>query len=80
MNELPEVTEVQRLRLEPGDRLVVRADRELTQHQTETIPSRVRAALHLPDDFPVMVIPAGFSVEVVTPSAESGEKLRGLRT
>lgn len=68
-DQLPEITEVQRLRLEPGDKLVVRADMshlKMTQYDAEMIQRQVRAVLHLPDDFPVLVLPAGMSVEVVS--------------
>ena len=77
MAELPQVTEVQRLRLEPGDKLVIRADVDRMSHEdADMLQCRVRAALRVPDDFPVMVLPAGWSAEVLNsgaPAAAEGQ-------
>ena len=62
---LPEVTEIQRWKLEPGDRLIVATDRVVSLSDVERIKERVRAALALPADFPVLVHGTDATVEVV---------------
>ena len=64
MNDLPEITEVQRLRLEPGDALVVRLESEPSMQSADAIKNRVRAVLDL-DTVPVLVLGPGVSLEVV---------------
>jgi hypothetical protein len=63
---LPEITEVQRLRLEPGDRLVIRCESRLDMATGQRIKEHARAALKLGDDFPVMVLGDGIDVDVVS--------------
>jgi hypothetical protein len=63
------VTEVQRLRLDPGDKLVVHTNvshLKLSEYDVDLVQRRVRELLQLPDDVPVLVLPAGMDVEVVT--------------
>lgn len=62
------VTEVKRLRLDPGDKLVVRADSDLTESDAARLQGRVRALLQLPDDFPLLILPPGMDIEIVSPS------------
>lgn len=64
MSDLPEITEVQRLRLEPGDALVVRLEREPDMDEAARIKARVRATLGR-DTVPVLVLGPGASLEVV---------------
>jgi hypothetical protein len=61
---LPEVTEIQRWKLQPGDRLIVSTDREISLKDVDLIRAKVRAALALPDDFPVLVTGPGVNLEV----------------
>lgn len=62
----PAITGIQRLRIEPGDRLVVHANKPaLSQQEATEIQHRLRATLGLPDGFPVAVLAAGVSLEVV---------------
>ena len=63
--DLPEITEVQRLVLKPGDRLIVRSPERLTMATAARVNERVRAILRLPDDVAVLVLPDGMSLEVV---------------
>jgi hypothetical protein len=60
-----EITEVQRLTLKPGDRLVVRTDEKLTTEQHYQVRAVIRAHLEIPDDVPLVILPRGMSVEVV---------------
>jgi hypothetical protein len=65
MSDLPEITDVQRLTLKPGDRLVVRSPDRLSAQAADMIRQRVIAAFALDPDAPVLVLPSGISVEVV---------------
>jgi hypothetical protein len=71
MNELPEITEVQRLTLKPGDRLVIRADEVLSAATAERLTEIARIRLGLGDDFPVFVLGQGMSLEVLEPPGGS---------
>lgn len=62
---LPEITEVQRLALKPGDRIVIRADQVLTAQQAAELTQMARVRLRLPKDAPVFVLGKGMSLEVV---------------
>jgi hypothetical protein len=62
---LPEITEVQRLTIKPGDRLVIRADQVLTAESASRLTQMARARLQLPEDVPVFVLGLGMSLEVV---------------
>jgi hypothetical protein len=63
----PKITEVQRLEIKPGDRLIVhvgerdRIDVETAAH----IRTRLRAALQLPGDMPIAIVTEGWQFEVV---------------
>jgi hypothetical protein len=62
---LPEVTDVQRLTVKPGDRLIVRTDAKLDEATAARMLEVVRARLGLPDDVRIMILDRGMSVEVV---------------
>lgn len=62
-----EITEVERLALQPGDRLIVHVEQLVSAADADRIAQIVRARLALPDDTPVLVTGAGVSVAVVTP-------------
>jgi hypothetical protein len=64
--ELPEVTEIQRWKIEPGDRLILRTDRRVDQAQAEMIRERVRYWLALPADVPVVILDGEWTAEVVS--------------
>ena len=61
---LPEVTEVRRWTLRPGDRLIVRVDHRIAAGDAGRIKDMVRVSLALPGDFPVLLIEPGMDVEV----------------
>jgi len=63
---LPDVTEIQRWALQPGDRLIVSTDREISMAEVEEIKARVIAALVLPAGFPLLVTGPSVNVEVVS--------------
>jgi hypothetical protein len=63
---LPEISDVQRLRLEPGDSLVVRCPARLDMATVVEVKERVRAILRIADDVPVLVLPDGMGVEVLS--------------
>jgi hypothetical protein len=61
---LPEITEVQRLTLKPGDRLIVRSPDRISNEVAALVAIRVRRVLRLPDDVPVLVLPEDMTLEV----------------
>ncbi len=63
-DDLPEITDVQRFRLEPGDRLVVRYQERLTHQQAVLVRDRLLAWAG--PGFPVLVLDGGASLEIVT--------------
>jgi hypothetical protein len=63
--QLPEITEVQRLTVKPGDRLIIRTDAKLSAQTAEYLLERVRHRLDLPDGVRVVVLDSGMSMEVV---------------
>lgn len=60
------VREVQRLHLDPGDKLVVLCDRDLSDFEAAEIPARIRTALRLDEDVPMVVLVRGMNIAVVT--------------
>lgn len=64
---LPELTDLQRLNLQPGDRLIFRFPGKLTRKQTEEIRQRLRGWA---GDFPVLVLDQGGVLDVVTADGE----------
>ena len=62
---LPEITEIRRLTVKPGDRLIVRTDAKLDAATAARMLEQVRARLGLPDDVRVVILDSGMSVEVV---------------
>lgn len=60
---LPEITEVKRLAIKPGDRLIVRLDHEPSQYEAHEMLSRLHALLGA--DVPVIVLAPGMDIEVL---------------
>jgi len=65
MADLPEITDVQRLALKPGDRLIIRTDEKLRADTAAYLLEAVRYRLALPDDVHAVVLDSGMSIEVV---------------
>lgn len=61
---IPEVAEVRRLVIRPGDKLVLRLDHLVDESQWENLVRRLRAALG--DDVPVLVLEPGADLEVIS--------------
>lgn len=61
--DLPEIAEVKRLVLRPGDRLVLRLDRDLDDQEAGMLMGRLRATLG--EDVPVLVLGPGADIEVL---------------
>ncbi len=55
-HEIPEITEVSRLVIEPGDRLIVRTATHVSMQQAEYIKERLQELLELPESVRVAVI------------------------
>ena len=66
MSGLPEVTEIRRWSIQPGDRLIIQCEQRITPQQAQTIRDRVRMFLQLPDDFPLVIVDGGVTVEVAS--------------
>lgn len=64
--DIPEITEVQRMRLEPGDKLIVRIEARVDMATADVIKKHIRGVLGLAEDFPVLVLDRGANVEVVS--------------
>lgn len=60
-----EITDVQRLTLKPGDRLIVRTAARLDAATADRVLEIIRARLGVPDDAYVVILDSGMSVEVV---------------
>ena len=65
MSDLPEVTEVQRLALRPGDRLILRVPVPLNQADAERLRERLRECF--PEAAEAIVLDQGMSLEVAGP-------------
>lgn len=63
---LPEITEVQRLVIQPGDRLIIRytGGAFIDEAGVAEIRGRVKAALQLPPDFPLVLMDGDWQVLV----------------
>lgn len=56
MAELPEIREIIRWTVEPGDRLIAIVNRDAVDgEQAAEVRARLRAVLQLPEDFPIAV-------------------------
>lgn len=69
--DLPEITEVKRLSLRPGDRVVLRFDDVLNPEQVEEVQEAMRHAFGDLDPMPkVIVLDGGADIEVVSPEPD----------
>lgn len=67
MSELPEVHEIQKVSLNPGDLLVLRNDEvEINRDMAAEIEMMIRQKLGLGSDFKFLVLGRDWRVEVVT--------------
>jgi|HubBroStandDraft_6_1064221.scaffolds.fasta_scaffold00062_46 hypothetical protein len=62
--QLPEITEIQRLTVKPGDRLIIRTDEKLSYAQARRLAEVVRERLGVRSDVRVAVLANGMSMEV----------------
>lgn len=72
----PEVTEIKRLTIRPGDRIIITCDKPLDEYEHETIRDRCREILALPDDIPLLVLPGGMDLKVAGPERLSPVSLQ----
>lgn len=69
--DLPEITEVKRLAVRPGDRIVLRLDRTPSLAEADEIGELVRLAFEGLDYVPpVLVLGPGEDIEIVGPEAD----------
>lgn len=64
-----EIADIRRWEVRPGDRLIIRADRKAGAAAAARIKGIVRGSLSLPEDFPVLLLDDGMSVEVASREA-----------
>jgi hypothetical protein len=62
---IPEITEVKRLTIKPGDRIIVRCEMRLTEYDADYISHFVREHLGIGTEIPVLILDAGISLEVL---------------
>ncbi len=62
--DLPEITEVERLTLKPGDRLIVRVPEKISQDIVDRLKERLRAALGLDLSTETVILDSGMTLEV----------------
>jgi hypothetical protein len=67
---LPEITDVNRLVLRPGDSLIVHLDRRPSEAEAHEIQDRVRAVLGMPE-LPVIILGPGEDIEVIGPDGDA---------
>jgi len=60
-----EITDVQRLTLKPGDRIVVRVPEKIDDAMGARLYEAIRARLDIPGDVPLVILDGGMSMEVV---------------
>ena len=66
MADLPDITEVERLTLRAGDRLIVHVDDgSVTAGDADAIAHIARGRLKLPPETPILVMAKGMHVSVV---------------
>lgn len=63
--EIPEITEISRLAIQPGDRIIVRVDSRLTEAQAFDIKERIVRRLELPDSVRLIVVPRNMEFQIV---------------
>jgi hypothetical protein len=65
IGQLPEITDIQRLALKPGDRLIVRTDEKLSDQTAAALRTRLHSWLGIPDDVRILILDRGVSIEVI---------------
>jgi hypothetical protein len=71
--DLPDITEIQRLTLRPGDRIVVHADADLSLQAADMIKEKVRRGLSLGPDVNILVVGRGMSIITVDGQLTAGD-------
>lgn len=72
--ELPEITQIQRLEIKPGDRLIFRVDDpRVTQADADYLHGILRRSLSL-DDVP-FIVTGPVAAEIITPDAGFAEDI-----
>jgi hypothetical protein len=76
MDVLSDVTDLQRLSLQPGDALVVRVPGRVSSASADAITGRLRAVLGLDDTTRILVLSDGMSVEVLDAVSDDEDRIR----
>jgi hypothetical protein len=72
--KLPEITEIRRLTVRPGDRLVVSLEYEPTDAEVDELGRRLPAVLGT--DVPIVILPPSMDITVIGPEADGPQKVR----
>lgn len=71
---LPEITEVQKFRYQPGDRFILRLrEGMVSQQEAEDVKRRFLAALQLPEDTPIAVLSGDWDLTITSPEPHEHE-------
>lgn len=73
MSELPEITEVQRLTLKPGDRIIVHVQGHVNAQMAHLVKERVRTELRLSADVGVLVLDEGMNLITIDGILSAGD-------
>lgn len=68
---IPEIDEVRRATIRPGDRVILRAAMQIDMATAASAVQRFRQALQLGDDVCVVIIAPGMDVEIVGPADDA---------
>jgi hypothetical protein len=66
---IPEITEISRLTIKSGDRIIVRVCADLTEDQARYLKDRIVRGLHLPDGVQLIIVPDSIEFQVVAEDA-----------
>jgi hypothetical protein len=72
--KLPEITEIRRLTVRPGDRLVVSLECEPTDDEVDELSRRLPAVLGT--DVPIVILPPSMDITVIGAEADGTQKVR----
>jgi len=77
MDELPEITEVERLTLKPGDILVIRYPGRVSPQDADRIKKVMRSRLD--ESIPILILDSGAAVEVIGEASDE-DRIRAAMT
>jgi hypothetical protein len=67
--KIPEITEISRVTVKSGDRIIVRVCADLTEDQARVLKDRIVRGLRLPDSVHLIIVPDSIEFQVVAEDA-----------